>query len=744
VQLKEPEANLIEIPYIENKKMIPARPKINIYQSSKNALLFLFKDSDGEDYDLSVYSSIKGRVLRQHDRKNAVLEFEPIITGNQLSHTFSPEETEATFPRSGYVIEFRFFSSEWIPLVVAEVVLNNAFKAGTVLNQSELIVTEEQVIVNMSETAELAALALDAATRAEEAAEEAEAAASGLNLPSIEDGDAAKILEVKEDETGFDLTPVNEAYLNSAFGKDIASEEYVDDKASLSPFIWANVKRFGAKGDGVTNDTAAIQTALDSLPDGGGVVYVPPGTYRVLNLSITTSGTHFTGDGFSSCLKLIDEPGTPSGGASVLRINKGGGEAPVVGVSVTHLNIDGNYPNVPARGESRFSSWEGIDPDNVTNLTVSHCFIHDVYGDAIDIDSTFEGATFRNPGAKILYNRIWNCFDALHFYAVDQALIQGNSIWDCDGEGIGLLSASKDVQILGNRVKNVGSVSDTAALRLVSCDGVLVQGNYIAESQSTSEAAILVAIVAARNVIIRGNDLRDGQSNGIAGSFLIAEGNKIENFPSSGIECQTSTSNPSPVERHYIKNNVLKNASSIQLRKTATVDGNICSSIFVVAAQPNEGTFVTNNIARAIVVNSANCIVAGNKTVGGTQCINVLAGADRCQVLNNWVENPDNNGIHVRLTTGVVVRGNFVTGVTHTARRAIEVNEGIDCTVQNNTLTGNTRGLRLTSSSVRAWVSGNRLYNNSSSDIEDESTEGNEAIINDNLVNGVLVRDGAA
>jgi hypothetical protein len=57
----------------------------------------------------------------------------------------------------------------------------------------------------------------------------------------------------------------------------------VGDEEFVGPFpSWANVKtNYGAAGDGVTDDTAAIQTALNALGPNNPTLYFPAGTYRI-------------------------------------------------------------------------------------------------------------------------------------------------------------------------------------------------------------------------------------------------------------------------------------------------------------------------------------------------------------------------------------------------------------------------------------------------------------------------------
>ena len=76
-----------------------------------------------------------------------------------------------------------------------------------------------------------------------------------------------------------------------------------------------NVKTYGAVGDGVTNDTAAFNAALESLADaGGGMCLVPKGTYIISASGITShvkSGVHLVGEGHASILKIAAMPTGP-------------------------------------------------------------------------------------------------------------------------------------------------------------------------------------------------------------------------------------------------------------------------------------------------------------------------------------------------------------------------------------------------------------------------------------------------
>lgn len=90
------------------------------------------------------------------------------------------------------------------------------------------------------------------------------------------------------------VTAANLSRVNSASAAPAASD------VGLASYY--DVKGYGARGDGVTDDTAAIQAAVDDArSNGGGVVYLPTGSYPVSrSINITSGSIGVRGVGMSS------------------------------------------------------------------------------------------------------------------------------------------------------------------------------------------------------------------------------------------------------------------------------------------------------------------------------------------------------------------------------------------------------------------------------------------------------------
>jgi hypothetical protein len=68
-----------------------------------------------------------------------------------------------------------------------------------------------------------------------------------------------------------------------------------------------SVKKFGAKGNGITDDTKAIQTAIDTVyQQGGGVILFPEGVYIVTSVILKDNITY---QGYGATIKRPDKQG---------------------------------------------------------------------------------------------------------------------------------------------------------------------------------------------------------------------------------------------------------------------------------------------------------------------------------------------------------------------------------------------------------------------------------------------------
>lgn len=157
---------------------------------------------------------------------------------------------------------------------------------------------------------------------------------------------------------------------------------------------FVNVKAdFGAVGDGVTDDTAAIQAAIDAVSAaGGGAIFFPPGTYLVYKdnpidgqtttpddyaLSIQSDYVRLVGAGWSSCIKA-SRPSTSTPKYTILRVGTlpiTNGEVSLTGVRIEHLQFDGSY--TPTIGETDDATgtliwFHGVRAGGLYNVWLHH------------------------------------------------------------------------------------------------------------------------------------------------------------------------------------------------------------------------------------------------------------------------------------------------------------------------------------------------------------------------------------
>lgn len=77
-----------------------------------------------------------------------------------------------------------------------------------------------------------------------------------------------------------------------------------------------DLKDFGAKGDGVTDDTASVQAALNAVPAGGGELFAPTGVYKITStLQVKQQNTAIVGPGGGGSSGGVQFLYTPTSGA---------------------------------------------------------------------------------------------------------------------------------------------------------------------------------------------------------------------------------------------------------------------------------------------------------------------------------------------------------------------------------------------------------------------------------------------
>jgi len=174
-----------------------------------------------------------------------------------------------------------------------------------------------------------------------------------------------------------------------------------------------SVLDYGATGDGVTNDTAAIQAALNS---GAGLIYFPPGTYKILSPLLPKTQQYLLGAQRTKCAIVA---GTGFAGTAMISYPSG----TYSGITIQSLTINAN--NIAARGLEMIGSSQGyVDQIKLRDLSVALATSRPIH---------FENVTYwawdsvlTSGGADGTY--IYNCYsgetrDCVSYHGTRAALI---------------------------------------------------------------------------------------------------------------------------------------------------------------------------------------------------------------------------------------------------------------------------------------------------------------------------------
>jgi hypothetical protein len=386
---------------------------------------------------------------------------------------------------------------------------------------------------------------------------------------------------------------------------------------------------FGATGDGSTDDTVAIQAALDSL-SGGGHLHFPSGTYLVsAQLNIAGSDLFINGNG-DATIKLKD--GNYSALSNLYMFY---GAEDMDNIHFDNLTFDGNRANVTAvsTGSNAIIWLYRTRYSSITN-----CIVKNPYGGGSNANAPF---CFIDSSFDNICNDNTIYADSLDssFGACGGIFMQGGNSVACGN----IIRNMNDVVIVANGPGSYNFVFNNNFIR--SCTG----GGIVAEN-------------GANHVTITGNTIANLNGYGIAALWLGTPGANSTNVSVVGNVINGSIGSPTSVITGI----------AMQTADYYTVSGNTIGGI---------GTHNVNN--SGIQVRKTYGSVTGNTVIGAPRAILVDGGATNMNISGNTLQ----------ASTNGIVLDSTIDNIQISDNHIVNVSQGIaksgTATVTDLTLTNN-------------------------------------------------------
>ena len=437
-----------------------------------------------------------------------------------------------------------------------------------------------------------------------------------------------------------------------------------------------NVKNFGAVGDGIADDTAAIQAALNA--GSGKVVYVPCGTYNISSTLQVLANTTLYSDSNCGIINVL-----PTGILSTM--NEG------ILIAGDNVVIDG----IRLNGTNEITSSGG----NITNVA------RGIFADPAISGNVYSSPTIRNC---IIYQ--W-CIGIELRRASNYAVLNNRMIGGAQQGNALLEPNTSDINIYGS-----ASPSNS--------DRGIISNNFCYGNQDTG---ISFSTICDRFVVCTGNIIQPMQQDGVTpigsgssnksrygiicsyvgnnatGTNSIVSNNIITDYGHCGINSQATNS---PAGDTSIVGNVVTNCGfstvypgdaslkgGIWIEGGAdAIVGNVVVDCFRAGIEINAGNAITPSVQHCRPVISGNNIsrIAGDPNAPANSGWGIhISGAnvDGVLVTNNRIERPSNRAIYA-VGSNIHIEGNSID-VRHALGGIVIAQSGaLACSVHTNRIVG--------------------------------------------------------
>lgn len=345
----------------------------------------------------------------------------------------------------------------------------------------------------------------------------------------------------------------------------LAAPSFAGQTAGSSGPELLDARTFGAKGDGTTDDTAALQRAFDAAAEKSGGVFLPPSVYLTRELHMRPGiavvgipGWNYSGAG-GTTLRLVD--GTSPG---LLNLTDARGST-IDGLALDGRNLGQNVHGIftvrtaygPHEDGFRIErcqvahfTGDGLSLSHVWCFSVRHCECMANRGDGLSLrgwdafilDNWLSGngragfaARDENASVTFTANRIeWNHDENMVIVGGDGYQITGNFFDRAGTVGIALRHNPQtqgwnkgpctQVTISGNFVKRSGKFAgpdahigphDSSQILLEDCTGVTCIGNVLQSGRDDGNAGIWspsygIVYQGLQSCVVANNVLHDG------------------------------------------------------------------------------------------------------------------------------------------------------------------------------------------------------------------------------------------